>query len=89
MKALQEKDDRSARFKTVIALVSPTEEHLFEGLCEGEIIHARRGEKGFGYDPIFLPDGYEETFAEMSMEQKGVISHRGKAISKLIAHLSS
>lgn len=89
LQALRDKEDRSARFKTVIALISPEGQRLFEGLCEGRIIHAPRGDKGFGYDPIFLPDGFDETFAEMSMEQKGAISHRGIVISKLIEYLSS
>ena len=85
---LQGKEDRSAHFKTVIALVG-VDEHCFEGLCHGTITHQGRGEKGFGYDPIFLPDGYQQTFAEMEMEVKGRISHRGLAIAKLIAHLSN
>ena len=87
--ALESEKDRSARFKTVIALVRQREEILFEGICNGEIIRDPRGEKGFGYDPIFLPDGYDQTFAEMSMEQKGAISHRGLAISKLVKFLSA
>ena len=86
---LEGKQDRSARFKTVIALVSQNKELLFEGICNGEIIEDPRGDKGFGYDPIFLPDGFDHTFAEMSMEQKGVISHRGLAISKLVEFLST
>ena len=80
---------RAARFKTVIALVSETSEELFTGIVEGEITGEKRGDKGFGYDPIFLPEGFSETFAEMSQEDKNQISHRGRAIQKLLNHLGS
>lgn len=78
--------DRSARFKTVIALSYKGEDILFEGICKGTIITQKRGAKGFGYDPIFLPDGKNQTFAEMSLQEKSTIGHRGKAMQKLITH---
>ncbi len=84
--ALSGKEDRSARFKTVIA-ISWNLEKAFTGICEGEIIQEPRGEKGFGYDPIFQPKGYNQTFAEISSEEKGRISHRGKAMRQLIDYL--
>lgn len=85
---LDDKSDRSARFRTVVAFISTTgKEHLFEGICTGEIISEKRGEKGFGYDPVFVPDGYEQTFAELSSEEKNRISHRGKAVESLIEFL--
>jgi len=83
------KEDRSAQFKTVIALSLDAEEVSFTGICEGEIIEQARGEKGFGYDPIFQPKGYDQTFAEISSEEKGRISHRGKAIQLLISYLNT
>jgi XTP/dITP diphosphohydrolase len=81
--------DRSARFKTVIALVVGGKKHLFEGIVNGRILEEKRGEKGFGYDPVFVPDGYEQAFAEMSMELKNEISHRGIAVRKLVEYLNS
>lgn len=80
--------DRSARFKTVIALVMDGKEWLFEGIVEGEILEEKRGEQGFGYDPVFRPKGYDATFAEMDMELKNRISHRGIAVRKLVEHLN-
>lgn len=79
--------DRSARFKTAIALSLGLHKNLFLGICEGTILHERRGEKGFGYDPIFLPKGYGQSFAEMSMVTKSEIGHRGKAMRQLIEYL--
>ena len=79
---------RNARFKTVIAISTGKDEFLFTGICEGEIMETPKGEMGFGYDPIFKPKGFENTFAEMLLEQKSRIGHRGKAIRKLIAYLS-
>lgn len=79
-------ENRSARFRTVAALVGE-EELLFEGVCEGEIIRQPRGEKGFGYDPVFLPDGFGRTFAELNADEKNRISHRGRALHKLIGFL--
>ena len=84
---LEGKADRKARFKTVISLLWQGEEHFFEGTVEGTITEVRSGAKGFGYDPIFKPDGYAVTFAEMSMEEKNSISHRGKALEKMAAFL--
>lgn len=78
---------RSARFVTVIALNLDNSSHIFEGRVEGEIIHERQGEGGFGYDPIFRPDGYELTFAELPLEVKNRISHRGRAVRQLIDFL--
>ena len=80
-------DNRQANFRSVISLIVNGEEHLFEGVVNGIIRHEKAGEAGFGYDPIFQPDGYEVTFAEMSAEQKNAISHRGKAIEKMVAFL--
>ncbi|MBN2638568.1 MAG: non-canonical purine NTP diphosphatase [Bacteroidales bacterium] len=79
--------DRSARFKTVISLLIEGKEYFFEGVVEGKIIHQRKGKDGFGYDPVFVPQGYEETFAEMSLDQKNQISHRGRAVRKLVSFL--
>ena len=90
-KLLQElniKDNRRARFKTVISLILDGREHSFEGICEGEILTKRSGEKGFGYDPVFQPTGYKQTFAEMELKEKSEISHRGRATRKLIDFLS-
>ena len=86
---LIEKNDRRARFRTVIALHLDGNLHTFEGIVEGKIIHEKRGEKGFGYDPIFVPDGYDITFAEMSLNEKNMISHRAKAFVKMIEFLNA
>lgn len=88
LKNLVDKDNRSARFKTVIALKLRDNPVLFEGICDGTIIKERRGEKGFGYDPVFLPNGKEQTFAEMPLQEKSEIGHRGKAMRQLIAYFS-
>lgn len=88
LQELSDKSDRTARFKTVIALILDGEEHSFEGICEGEILKKRIGEEGFGYDPVFQPIGYSKTFAEMSLKEKSEISHRGRATRKLIEFLS-
>lgn len=85
---LSEKEDREARFKTAISLLFEGKEELFLGICHGEILEEQRGKDGFGYDPIFKPKGYNETFAEMSLEQKSEIGHRGRAIRQLIDYLS-
>ena len=82
-------ENRKARFRTVIALILEGEEHRFDGMAEGEITHSKSGNAGFGYDPVFKPNGQEETFAEMSMEDKNLISHRGRAVQKLIEFLHS
>jgi XTP/dITP diphosphohydrolase len=79
--------NRKARFRTVISLITDGEEHFFEGIVNGLLLDYKRGEAGFGYDPIFVPDGYSLTFAEMTMEMKNTISHRGIAFRRLIEHL--
>ena len=84
---LQGIDDRSAQFRTVIALVVNDEEHLFEGIIRGHITREKRGDKGFGYDPIFVPNGYDLTFAEMEASVKNRVSHRAIAMNKLIEFL--
>jgi len=84
---LSGKENRIARFKTVIALKLNSETHLFEGILNGEIIHERKGVNGFGYDPIFLPDGHQQTLAEMESSLKNKISHRAIAVEKLVAFL--
>lgn len=89
LEKLDGQPNRKARFRTVIALILDGKEHFFEGIVEGEITTARSGADGFGYDPIFRPDGYAETFAEMSLELKNQISHRGRATGKLIEFLNA
>lgn len=79
--------NRKARFRTVISLIIDGKEKLFEGTVYGEIINEPKGNKGFGYDPIFVPEGYDKTFAEMSLEEKNHISHRTAAVKKLIEYL--
>ena len=86
---LEEKTDRSARFRTVIALIYKGQEYLFEGICPGKILHERHGSEGFGYDPIFQPTGFDQSFAQMSAEEKNAISHRGRATQKLAEFLKS
>lgn len=81
--------NRNARFRTVISLVIEGSEELFEGIVEGEILAVKRGGSGFGYDPIFQPNGFEQTFAEMNLTDKNKISHRGRAVEKLISHLKN
>jgi XTP/dITP diphosphohydrolase len=84
------KENRNAQFRTVVALIDENgEEHLFEGVCKGEILKKKIGEEGFGYDPIFRPEGYQETFAQLSMETKNKISHRGLAVGRLIKFLKA
>ena len=80
---LHDKDNRAARFRTVIALIQGTDEHLFEGIVEGHITTGERGTEGFGYDPVFAPEGGEKTFAELGVEAKNNISHRARAVRKL------
>lgn len=84
---LKDKDNRNAQFKTIISLVLNGEQHLFEGICHGKIINEQIGTDGFGYDPIFIPNGSTKTFAQMAMEEKNIYSHRRKATDKLIAFL--
>ncbi len=84
---LDSKKDRAAKFQTVIALNLNNESLFFEGIVEGEITTHKHGQKGFGYDPIFKPKGYKQTFAELPLQVKNDISHRGIATKKLISHL--
>lgn len=86
---LQDKSNRKANFKTVICLNLNGEQHLFTGIINGEIIKEKIGTNGFGYDPIFVAEGYTKTFAELTLEEKSVISHRGLAVKQLIEFLSS
>ncbi len=79
--------NKKARFRTVISLIVNGDEKIFEGIVNGVIIKEKRGKKGFGYDPVFLPDGYTQTLAEMPLEQKNKISHRFHAIRKMIGYL--
>jgi XTP/dITP diphosphohydrolase len=79
--------DRPAQFKTIISLIWNGEEYLFEGVIKGKIINERRGTYGFGYDPVFVPEGSEKTFGEMQLAEKNIFSHRRKAMDKLIAFL--
>ena len=81
-------ENRVAQFRSVITLLINGESHFFEGIIRGKITHERHGEKGFGYDPIFMPEGYDRTFAEMTMEEKNPISHRGLAVAKMIDFLN-
>jgi XTP/dITP diphosphohydrolase len=85
---LADQPDRSAQFRTVISLIIDGEETQFEGICSGKIIEHRTGENGFGYDPVFIPDGSIKTFAEMDTKEKGQFSHRRKATDKLVAFLN-
>ncbi|HKK12103.1 MAG TPA: non-canonical purine NTP diphosphatase, partial [Flavobacteriaceae bacterium] len=89
LKALENQNDRAARFKTVIALFLNNEQKNFTGVCGGEITKSKHGDNGFGYDPIFRPEGYVKTFAELSLKEKNAISHRGKAIHQLSFFLDS
>jgi XTP/dITP diphosphohydrolase len=79
--------DRQARFRTVIALILDGKEQSFEGIAEGEILEEKVGTGGFGYDPVFRPSGFDRTFAELTLEEKNLVSHRGKAVSELISFL--
>lgn len=84
LRNLESKNDRSARFRTIIALISDRRETLLEGVCEGSIATEKHGAGGFGYDPVFIPSGYEATFAELGDEVKNTISHRARATAKLL-----
>lgn len=87
LKNLEGVENRRARFRTVISLIEQGEEHLFEGIVEGRIIDHESGREGFGYDPLFVPEGFDRTFAEMTAEEKNEVSHRGRAVRKLVAYL--
>ena len=89
LQELSNKDERSAHFKTVIALVGINDTKTFEGICEGAITNEKQGAQGFGYDPIFKPNGYKETFAQMPLSTKNKIGHRGKAVQQLITFINS
>ena len=84
---MADETNRKARFRCVVSLIIGGEEKQFEGIVDGTILNEKRGETGFGYDPIFLPDGYNYSFAEMSAEDKNQISHRGRAVMKLVDYL--
>ena len=84
---LDGKENREAKFRTIVALILKGEEHSFEGIIDGSITRTKSGSDGFGYDPIFQPNGFDGTFSEMSMAEKNAISHRGKAVAKLIEFL--
>ena len=83
LRELQGQEDRSARFRTVVSLITASEEQQVEGVVHGRIALQEEGDGGFGYDPIFVPEGYEKTFASLSAEEKNAISHRGRAMEKL------
>ncbi len=87
LKNMEGKTNRKAQFRTAMALIVGGEEHLFEGIVRGDILCSEQGEGGFGYDPLFQPEGYSCSFAEMAPEEKNSISHRGRAIAKLVAWL--
>ena len=82
-------ENRQAQFRTIVSLIRSGKEYFFEGVCKGMITQEEKGEKGFGYDAVFIPEGSEKTFAEMTLEEKNKFSHRKKAISKLIDFLNS
>jgi XTP/dITP diphosphohydrolase len=87
LRLMEGRDDRKARFRTVIALILDGKKFFFEGIVNGQIIEIKKGANGFGYDPVFQPDGCNQTFAEMTLQQKNKISHRAMAISKLAEFL--
>ncbi len=87
LELMQGETNRRARFRTVVALILNGQEYLFEGVVEGTVTNEPRGDSGFGYDPIFVPDGFDKTFAQMTLEQKNKISHRAKAMAKLAQFL--
>lgn len=89
LEALRENNDRNARFRTVIALIEKGKEHLFEGVVEGVIAREKSGTQGFGYDPVFIPEGNSKTFAELGEDIKNTISHRARAVQKLAEYLDS
>ena len=89
LERLHGEENREAQFRTAVALILDGKEYLFEGIVRGEIAHQQHGEGGFGYDPLFFPEGREQTFAQMSSEAKNAISHRGRAVRKLAEFLQS
>jgi len=88
LKNLENNPNRKAQFKTAIALNIQGKQFIFEGICKGNILTEKRGDSGFGYDPIFMPEGFNRSFAEMNLAEKGGISHRGKAVEKLVTYLN-
>ena len=89
LKEMEDKEDRSAYYKAVICLIWNGEVYYFEGLCHGQITREKRGHGGFGYDPVFVPDGFDETFGELSPELKNSISHRGRAVRKMVEFIKA
>tara|TARA_R110000868_G_scaffold56488_11_gene174842 strand:+ start:14464 stop:15036 length:573 start_codon:yes stop_codon:yes gene_type:complete len=89
LNGLENKSNRNALFKTIIALIINNKTHIFTGVCEGGITETKFGNKGFGYDPVFKPNGYQKTFAEMDLNLKNSIGHRGKAVTLLVNFLNS
>ncbi|WP_234570868.1 RdgB/HAM1 family non-canonical purine NTP pyrophosphatase [Rhodohalobacter sp. 614A] len=89
LRELGNEENRKAQFRTVIAYLTDDDEYVFEGVCKGQILTEQRGEKGFGYDPVFQPTGYDKTFAELDSEEKNKISHRGKALEKFLQFLKT
>ena len=87
LKNLEGKQNRKAQFRTVVTLIRKEGVHQFEGIVKGQLLFERRGNGGFGYDPLFLPDGFTKTLAEMTMDEKNKISHRARAVQKLIEFL--
>lgn len=87
LKELEGKENRKAQFRTTICLIMEGKEYLFEGIVKGHIIEEKRGGAGFGYDPIFVPEGYDQTFAELGNDVKNTISHRARAVEKLCTFL--
>lgn len=88
LREMEEKNDRKAQFRTIISLIEKGEEKQFEGIVRGEILRERKGNAGFGYDPVFRPKGYDKTFAELGNEIKNKISHRARAVAALCEYLS-
>ena len=89
LRELADKNDRTARFRTAVALILNDKEYLFEGRVEGVITTEKRGTQGFGYDPVFAPEGHAETFAELGVDVKNTISHRARAVNKLVEFLTA
>jgi XTP/dITP diphosphohydrolase len=89
LQKLQDQPDKTARFRAIISLIIDGNETQFEGICDGKIIDEKRGIDGFGYDPVFIPDGSDMTFGEMKLEEKTLFSHRKKATEKLVAFLNT
>ncbi len=89
IREMKGEENRSAQFRTVLALVNGDQELTFEGICPGQILQEEKGSEGFGYDPVFQPDGFTQSFAEMDSSTKNEISHRGKAIQKFVQYLSN